>query len=87
MKVIEMRRGSLRGFEGEITRVVKVKGSRREYFIKGKEDTTFEEAIRQSWPVEDHKVNSKWRVVSSSGEDLTKRKLSSYDKTVIIEFI
>lgn len=82
-----MRRGSLKGFEGEITRVARVKGTKREYFIKGEEESTFEEAIRQSWPFKDHDVNSKWRVVSSSGEDLTKSKLSSHDRTVTIEFL
>ncbi len=82
-----MRRGSLKGFEGEITRVAREKDTKHEFFIRGKEDTTFEEAIRESWPFKDHNIHSKWRVVSSSGEDLTKSKLSSYDRTVIIEFI
>ncbi|MFW9920286.1 MAG: hypothetical protein ACFFED_11845 [Candidatus Thorarchaeota archaeon] len=82
-----MRRGSLKGFAGSITRVVNIKGTKEEFFIKGHENSTFEEAIRQSWPYENNDLKKKWKVVASSGEDLTKRKISSYDETVILEFL
>ncbi len=82
-----MRRGSLKGFDGTITRVVKIKGTKKEFFIEGKEEFTFEEAIRNSWPFEDHDVDEKWIVTSSSGEDLAGRTLMSYSNTVIVEFI
>ncbi len=82
-----MRRGSLKGFAGNVTRVIRLKDSKREYFIKGHDDTTFEEAVRQSWPFEDHDVHKKWRVVSSTGEDLTRSTLSSHERTVILEFV
>ncbi len=82
-----MRRGSLKGFAGSINRVVKMKGTKDEFFIKGHEDSTFEEAIRDSWPFEKNDLKKKWKVVSESGEELTKSKLSSYDRTVIFEFV
>ncbi|MDF1539859.1 MAG: hypothetical protein P1Q69_13245 [Candidatus Thorarchaeota archaeon] len=82
-----MRRGSLKGFKGEIQRVVKIKDTKKEYFITGKEDDTYEKALRDSWPFEEYDVKDKWRIVSSTGEDLTKSELSSHAGTVILEFI
>ncbi|MHA2425420.1 MAG: hypothetical protein ACXAEF_11580 [Candidatus Thorarchaeota archaeon] len=82
-----MRRGSLKGYQGKITRVVKILDTKKEFFISGHEDGTFEETIRESWPFEDRDVKDKWRVVSSSGEDLTKSKLGSHSDIVILEFI
>ncbi len=82
-----MRRGSLKGFEGKINRVVRIKGAKMEYFISGVEDDTYEDAVRDSWPFENHKAKEKWRILSATGEDLTKSKLSSHAGTVIIEFL
>ncbi|MHA1908659.1 MAG: hypothetical protein ACW98Y_15270 [Candidatus Thorarchaeota archaeon] len=82
-----MRRGSLKGYQGKITRVVKIRDTKKEFFISGHEDITFEEALEESWPFDDRNVKDKWRVVSSSGEDLTKRKLGSHSDIVILEFI
>ncbi len=82
-----MRRGSLKGFDGSINRVAKIKGTKKEYFITGSEDSTFEEVLSKEWPFEDHKVSEKWRVISSTGEDLTKTKFRDHSNTVIVEFI
>jgi hypothetical protein len=82
-----MRRGSLKGFTGSITRVARIKGTKTEFFIKGDEDTTFEDSIREYWPDKVDGGDKKWRVVTQSGEDLTRRELSSYERIVIIEFI
>ncbi len=86
-EAIKMRRGSLKGYIGEITRVVKIQGTKKEFFIKGKEESTYEEVLRNSWQLKDHDVNGNWRVLSASGDDLTKSKLSSYEGTVLLEFI
>ncbi len=82
-----MRRGSLKGFEGSITRVVKTKGSHREYFIKGEPDTSFKDALIESWPFIDHNDDEKWKIVTPSGEDITEKTLSSHEGTVIVEFL
>jgi hypothetical protein len=82
-----LRRGSLKGFEGSITRVVKLKGINKEYFIKGNPDSSFKEALQKSWPFIDHKVKEKWKIVTPSGEDITEMKLSEHSGTVIVEFI
>ena len=82
-----MRRGKLKGFEGAITRVVRIRDVKREFFIRGGEDATFEEALHATWPFEDHDVKENWKVVSSSGEDVTKTKLVDHAGTVILEFI
>jgi len=83
-----MRRGSLKGYSGTINRVVKIKGERMEYFIQGSPDTTFEEALRDNWPWEDRdKKKTKIRIVSDTGEDVTKSSLSSHEGTVLVEFL
>lgn len=82
-----MRRGKLKGFEGAITRVIKIQNTKKEFFIKGNEDSTYEEALIASWPFEDHNVKEKWKIVTPAGEDLTKTKLADHAGTVILEFI
>ncbi|MGY5853073.1 MAG: hypothetical protein RTU92_05860 [Candidatus Thorarchaeota archaeon] len=82
-----MRRGNLKGFEGMITRVVKMKESNREHFIKGLPDTSFGEALQNSWPFTDHKITESWKIVTPSGEDITEWKLSGHEGTVIVEFL
>jgi hypothetical protein len=83
----DMRRGSLKGFEGSITRVVKLQDVKGEHFIQGGEDATFEDALKLTWPFDKKKLTDKWRVVSASGEDVTKMKLADHSGTVILEFI
>ncbi|MBN2229053.1 MAG: hypothetical protein JW779_05620 [Candidatus Thorarchaeota archaeon] len=82
-----MRRGSLKGYSGKITRVVKIPEARMEHFISGKPETTFGQALRDNWPFEDHDINSKWRIVTENGEDVTKNALSSHEGTVMVEFL
>ncbi len=82
-----MRRGKLKGFEGAITRVVKIRDVKKEFFIRGGDDATFEDALHATWPFEDHDVKEKWRVVSASGEDVTKIKLADHSGTVTLEFL
>jgi hypothetical protein len=83
-----VRRGSLKGYSGRINRVVKIKGDRIEHFIHGTPETTFEQALRNNWPFEDHDVKkSKLRIVTETGEDVTKSTLSSHEGTVLVEFL
>ncbi|TFG97154.1 hypothetical protein E4H12_09375 [Candidatus Thorarchaeota archaeon] len=82
-----MRRGSLKGYSGSINRVIKIKGERMEYFISGSPETTFEQAMRDNWPFEEHDSKSKFRIITDSGVDVTKSALSSHEGTVLIEFI
>lgn len=82
-----MRRGSLKGYNDSINRVVTIKGERMEYFISGSPDTTFEEALRDNWPWEDHDKKTKVRIVSDKGKDVTKSTLSSHEGTVFVEFL
>lgn len=82
-----MRRGSLKGYHGSINRVIKIKGERMEYFISGSPDTTFEQALRDSWPFEERNRKSKFRIITDTGVDVTKKTLSSHEGTVLIEFI
>jgi len=83
-----VRRGSLKGYSGRINRVVKIKGDRVEHFIHGTPETTFEQALRNNWPFEDHDVKkSKLRLVTEKGVDVTKSTLSSHEGTVLVEFL
>ena len=84
----KMRRGSLKGYDDSINRVVNIKGERMEYFISGPPEMTFEEALHDSWPWEDRdKKKTKVRIVSATGEDVTKSTLSSHEGTVFVEFL
>ena len=76
----------VRGYEGIVHRVLKAPGHRNEYFIKGKPESTFREVVRKIWPFDDHDVDSGWKLVTTSGEDVTDIALSSYEGIVEIEF-
>jgi hypothetical protein len=82
-----MRRGSLKGFQGMDTRVVREKDTKTEYFIKGPPDSTFRDALKNSWPFTEHKVSEKWRILTPSGEDVSDKKLSECVDIVIVEFL
>jgi hypothetical protein len=82
-----VRRGKLKGYGGKITRVVKISGARMEYFISGKPEATFEEALRDNWPFEDRDVKCKLRIMTEKGVDITKNALSSHEGTVFVEFL
>jgi hypothetical protein len=82
-----VRRGSLKGYHDSINRVVKIKGERMEYFISGTPETTFEQALRDNWPFEEHDSKSKFRLVTDKGVDITKNALSSHEGTVLVEFL
>lgn len=81
-----MRRGSLKGYSGSMNRVVKIKGERMEYFISGLPKTTFEKAMLDNWPFEEHDIKSKFRIMTDTGVDVTNSALSSHEGTVLIEF-
>lgn len=76
----------VRGYEGIVHRVLKAPGDRNEHFIEGKPESTFGEVVRDIWPFKDHDVDSGWKLVTTSGEDVTDRALSSYEDIVEIEF-
>ncbi|UCE10260.1 MAG: hypothetical protein JSW61_15015 [Candidatus Thorarchaeota archaeon] len=82
-----MRRGSLKGYAGIINRVVKIAGVVKEHLISGTPETTFEQALRDNWPFEDHDAKSKLRIVTDKGVDVTKSTLSSHEGTVLVEFL
>ncbi|MHA2357086.1 MAG: hypothetical protein ACXADC_18090 [Candidatus Thorarchaeota archaeon] len=82
-----MRRGKLKGFKGTINRVVKIPEAGREFFISGTPETTFEQALRDNWPLEDKDIESKLRIVTDTGVDVTKSALSSHEGTVLVEFL
>ena len=82
-----MRRGKLKGYKGNITRVVKIADARMEYFISGTPETTFEQALRDNWPFEDRDIKSKLRIMTDDGKDVTKSTLLSHEGTVLVEFL
>jgi len=82
-----MGRGKLKGYKGQITRVVKIPEARMEYFISGSPETSFEQALRDNWPFEDRDIKSKLRIVTDTGEDVTKSTLLSHEGTVLVEFL
>ena len=82
-----MRRGGLKGYQGKITRVVKIAGARMEYFISGTPETTFEQALRDNWPFKDRDVKSKLKIMTDKGKDVTKSSLQSHEGTVLVEFL
>ena len=59
-----------------------------EYFIYGSPDMTFEQALRNSWPWEKpDKKKTKVRIVSDTGEEITKTPLLNHEGTVLVEFL
>lgn len=76
----------VRGYEGIVHRVLKAPGYRNEYFIQGKPESTFREAVRDIWPFDDRDVDSSWKLVTTSSEDVTDKSLSSYEGIVEIVF-
>ncbi|MHA1904409.1 MAG: hypothetical protein ACXADL_12400 [Candidatus Thorarchaeota archaeon] len=82
-----MRRGKLKGYGGTINRVVTIPEVGKEYFISGKPETTYEQALRDNWPFEDKDVKSKFRIVTDTGVDVTKSALSDHAGTVLVEFL
>ena len=82
-----MRRGKLKGYKGNITRVIKIADARMEYFISGTPETTFEQALRDNWPFEDRDIESKLRIMTDDGKDVTKSTLLSHEGTVLVEFL
>ncbi|MHA1576571.1 MAG: hypothetical protein ACTSU3_04350 [Candidatus Thorarchaeota archaeon] len=76
----------VRGYEGIVHRVLKAPGHRNEYFIEGKPESTFREVVRNIWPFADHDVDSSWKLMTISGEDVTDSGLYSYEGIVEIEF-
>jgi hypothetical protein len=58
-----------------------------EYFISGTPETTFEQALLDNWPFEEHDSDSKFRIITDKGKDVTKSTLSSHEGTVLVEFL
>ena len=75
------------GFSGEIARTVKIAGENKDYFIRGRGDTSIKEALLENWPFSEQDPNSNWHVVDELGNDVTSKPLKSIDGTmsVIIE--
>lgn len=75
------------GFSGEIARTVKIAGENKDYFIRGRGDTSIKEALLENWPFSEQDPNSNWYVVDELGNDVTSKPLKSIDGTmsVIIE--
>ena len=75
------------GFSGEIVRTVKLASENKDYFIRGKEDTSIKKALLDDWPFSEQDPDSNWHVVDELGNDVTNNPLSSLDgiATIIIE--
>ena len=75
------------GFSGEIVRTVKIAGENKDYFIRGKGDTSIKEALLENWPFSEQDSDSNWHVVDELGNDVTSEPLKSIDGTmsVVIE--
>ncbi len=58
-----------------------------EYFISGTPETTYEQALHHNWPFEDRDIKSKLKIMTDTGEDVTKRTLQSHEGTVLVEFL
>ncbi len=65
------------GFSGEIVRTVKIAGENKDYFIRGKGDTSIKEALLDNWPFSEQDPDSNWHVVDELGNDVTGEPLSS----------
>lgn len=75
------------GFSGEIVRTVKVAGENKDYFIRGKGDTSIKDALLANWPFSEQDPSSNWYVTDDMGNDVTGEVLNSITGTmsVIIE--
>ena len=75
------------GFSGEIARTVKIAGENKDYFIRGRGDTSIKEVLLENWLFSEQDPNSNWHVVDELGNDVTSKPLKSIDGTmsVIIE--
>jgi hypothetical protein len=72
------------GFSGEIARTVKIAGENKDYFIRGRGDTSIKEALLENWPFSEQDPNSNWHVVDELGNDVTSKPLKSIDGTMIV---
>ncbi len=75
------------GFSGEIVRTVKIAGENKDYFIRGKGDTSIKETLLENWPFSEQDSDSNWHVTDDMGNDVTSEPLSSITGTmsVVIE--
>ena len=75
------------GFSGEIARTVKIAGENKDYFIRGRGDTSIKEVLLENWPFSEQDPDSNWYVVDELGNDVTSKPLKSIDGTmsVVIE--
>jgi len=75
------------GFSGEIARTVKIAGENKDYFIRGRGETSIKEALLENWPFSEQDPDSNWYVVDELGNDVTSKPLKSIDGTmsVVIE--
>lgn len=75
------------GFSGEIVRTIKIAGENKDYFIRGKGDTSIKEALLENWPFSEQDSDSNWHVTDDMGNDVTSEPLSSITGTmsVVIE--
>jgi hypothetical protein len=85
-KIPRYARWSL-GYSGKIVRTVKSADSRKDYFIRGNDDTPLKEVLYERWPFEDKDRGSKWYVVDELGNDVTNMPLGSIDETVTVVFL
>jgi len=75
------------GFSGIIARTVTIAGENKDFFIRGRGDTSIKEALLENWPFSEQDPDSNWHVVDELGNDVTSKPLNSIDGTmsVIIE--
>ncbi len=75
------------GFSGEIARTVKIAGENKDYFVRGKSDTSIKEALLDDWPFSEQDPDSNWYATDDKGNDVTNESLNSITGTmsVIIE--
>jgi hypothetical protein len=74
------------GYSGEIVRTAKIADSRKDYFIRGKEDASLKEVLHERWPFKEKDRETKWYVVDELGNDVSNASLGSIDGTVTVVF-
>jgi hypothetical protein len=72
------------GYDGTITRTVKLDGEQKDYFIEGEGETPLKDVLLSNWPFHDLDSDSSWIIRDSQGNDITNNPLSSLSGTAIV---
>ncbi|TET09622.1 MAG: hypothetical protein E3J86_07605 [Candidatus Thorarchaeota archaeon] len=74
------------GYRGDCVRTVRMSGSRKDYFIRGKQDAIVRDVLLDGWPFKPKSPNSDWQIFDSLGNEVSNQLLESITYTLEVVF-